>query len=253
MDPRVARVQVPRGEEWRIALIRRVMLSDSVKAELLDDIMSGKYRPGDRLVESQIAKQMGISQSPVREALRDLVAMRFVELVPHRGARVRKMDRREFLEIYPVRAALEELAGTLAVGNVADCADELEEAMAQMTRAFKAREARDMAQWDVRFHRAILEATGNQILIETWSSLMIEARTYLTLSNLMNLEPDLDLAERHRPILDALYSGNPAAAGAAMRHHVEEFGGIFSRILPESGDLTSLAAAEGAAPLVKSA
>ena len=234
-------------------MIRRVVLSDSVKAELLDDIMSGKYKPGDRLVESQIAKQMGISQSPVREALRDLVAMRFVELVPHKGARVRQMDRREFLEIYPVRAALEELAGTLAVGNIADCADELEEAIAQMTRAFGDRDAREMAQWDVRFHRAILEATGNQILIETWSSLMIEARTYLTLSNLMTLDPDIDLAARHRPILDALYSGDPARAGASMRRHVEEFGGIFSRILSQSGDLSSLVVADQDGPLVKTA
>lgn len=232
-------------------MIRRVVLSDSVKAELLDDIMSGKYKPGDRLVESQIAKSMGISQSPVREALRDLVAMRFVELLPHKGARVRQMDRREFLEIYPVRAALEELAGTLAVGHIEECADDLEEAISMMEKAFEARDPREMAQWDVRFHRAILEATGNQILIETWSSLMIEARTYLTLSNLMSLQPELDLAARHRPIVEALHSGDPVVAGRVMRSHVEEFGGIFRKILPQGDDLVTPATAKSDAPLAK--
>ncbi|MEL7462111.1 MAG: GntR family transcriptional regulator, partial [Pseudomonadota bacterium] len=91
-------------------MIQRVILSEQVKEELLDDIMAGRYKPGDRLVESQIAKRMGISQSPVREALRDMVAMRFVEVEPHKGARVRRIDQREVLEIYPVRACLEELA-----------------------------------------------------------------------------------------------------------------------------------------------
>ena len=64
-------------------MIQRVVLSDQVKEELLDGIMSGRRQPGDRLVESQIARRMGISQSPVREALRDLAAMRFVEVLPH--------------------------------------------------------------------------------------------------------------------------------------------------------------------------
>lgn len=228
-------------------MIRHVILSESVKEALLDGIMSGKYKPGDRLVESKIAKEMGISQSPVREALRDLVAMRFVELLPHKGARVRKMDRREFLEIYPVRAALEELAGNLAASRVSGKLDELEEDIFYMTQAFQSRNAREMAHWDVRFHRAIFEATGNQILIETWSSLMIESRTYLTLSNLMQLHPVLDLAERHRPILDALASGDANASGAVMRHHVMEFGDMFSKILPNDDEYAELAHAAGAA------
>jgi DNA-binding transcriptional MocR family regulator len=86
-------------------MINRLILSEQVKEELLNDILMGKYQPGDRLVESQIAKEMGISQSPVREALRDLVAMRFVEVVPYKGARVRMIDpATSWREIYPVRA-----------------------------------------------------------------------------------------------------------------------------------------------------
>lgn len=207
-------------------MIQKVVLSEQVKEELLDDIMSGRYKPGDRLVESQIAKRMGISQSPVREALRDMVAMRFVEVQPHKGARVRKIDHREVVEIYPVRARLEELAGQLAVENAQKHVGDLERSVELMTKAFRDKDAKTMAHWDVKFHRTILEASGNQILIESWSSLMIEARTYVTLSNLMVLRPEIDLAEWHLPIIEAIKGGDPERCGFEMRKHVEEIGVI---------------------------
>lgn len=211
-------------------MIQRVVLSEQVKEQLLDDIMAGRYQPGDRLVESQIAKRMGISQSPVREALRDMVAMRFVEVEPHKGARVRRIDEREVLEIYPVRARLEELAGQLAVSNSDQYLDELEVAIDRMTRAFAEGDVRKLAHWDVKFHRTILEASGNQILIQTWNSLMIEARTFVTLNNLFTRAPEIDLAARHAPIIDALRAGDPMWCGQVMRRHVEEFGDVMRGI-----------------------
>jgi len=216
-------------------MIQRVVLSEQVKEELLDDIMSGRYKPGDRLVESQIAKRMGISESPVREALRDMVAMRFVEVQPHKGARVREIDDREVLEIYPVRACLEELAGQLAVAHVADCLGGLHVAINEMVKAFAAGDVRTLAHWDVAFHRTILEASGNQILIETWNSLMIEARTFVTLSNLISRSPEIDLAGRHYPIIEALEEGDPVKCGKVMRRHVEEFGDVMHGIFSDTG------------------
>ena len=217
-------------------MIQRAILSDQVKEELLDDILNGRYKPGDRLVESQIAKKMGLSQSPVREALRDLVAMRFVEVEPHKGARVRKVDQREILEIYPVRACLEELAGTLAVQHIGERLSELEEIVGRMTEAFESGDARKMSHWDVLFHRTIIEATGNQILIETWNSLMIEARTFVTLNNLMVNKPDLNLADWHDPIIETLREGDPKRCGLEMRKHVEEFGKVMHSLFdPQPG------------------
>lgn len=220
-------------------MIQRVVLSEQVKEELLDDIMSGRYKPGDRLVESQIAKRMGISQSPVREALRDMVAMRFVEVEPHKGARVRKIDQREVLEIYPVRASLEELAGQLAVANAPDYLGELDTAINRMVKAFSEGDVRTLAHWDVIFHRTILEATGNQILIETWNSLMIEARTFVTLNNLISRAPEIDLAGRHYPIIEALKEGDPIKCGKVMRSHVEEFGTVMHDIFGENDEKVS--------------
>ena len=211
-------------------MIQRVVLSQQVKEELLNDIMLGRYQPGDRLVESQIAKRLGISQSPVREALRDLVAMRFVEVEPHKGARVREIDEREVLEIYPVRACLEELAGQLAVANTPSYLNELERIVEKMSDAFQVGDTRTLAKWDVLFHRTIVEGSGNAILIETWNSLMIEARTFVTLSNLIVRKPQIDLAARHYPIIEALREGDPKKCGAVMRQHVEEFGSVMDGI-----------------------
>lgn len=211
-------------------MIQRVTLSEQVKEELLDDIMSGRFQPGDRIIESQIAKRMGISQSPVREALRDLVAMRFIEVEPHKGARVRQIAQREVMEIYPVRARLEELAGLLGVERAKERMGELERAVERMSDAFRAGDARTMAQWDVNFHRIILEATENQILIESWNSLMIEARTFVTLNNLMLHRPGLDLAARHNPILEAIRRGDPDICALEMRRHVEEFGDVMQAV-----------------------
>src|SRR3954468_15644671 len=97
--------------------IARTVLREQVKDVLLQRIVSGELEPGERLVETRIAQELGTSQAPVREALRDLELLRLVESEPFRGARVRVFDEEEMIEVYPVRAALEELAARLAAEN----------------------------------------------------------------------------------------------------------------------------------------
>jgi DNA-binding GntR family transcriptional regulator len=88
----------------------RLLLREHVKEAILERILSGEYAPGERLVETRLAREFETSQVPVREALRDLEMLRFVESEPFRGARVRAVTPEEMLEIYPVRSALEEVA-----------------------------------------------------------------------------------------------------------------------------------------------
>src|SRR4051812_17563487 len=109
---------------------RTVLLRDEIKERIVERILDGTYGPGERIVESAVAAEFGVSQAPVREALRDLEAMRFVESQPHRGARVRAVTSQELVQIYPVRAALEEVAGREAAtrlreDQLAALADEL--------------------------------------------------------------------------------------------------------------------------------
>lgn len=202
---------------------RTVLLRDALKERIVERILDGTYGPGERIVESAVAAEFGVSQAPVREALRDLEAMRFVESQPHRGARVRAVTSAELVQIYPVRAALEEVAGREAAPRITEeelglLGDEL----AGMRRAADTGDLHALMVHDTRFHEIIVEASGNQVLIDVWRSLRVEARN---LVSALKSHSDLQsIAELHRPVLQAVRFRDPELAGKEMRAHIEFFG-----------------------------
>jgi DNA-binding GntR family transcriptional regulator len=204
------------------ASVTRVVLREQVKELILERILDGTYRPGERLVETRIATELGTSQAPVREALRDLELLRFVESEPFRGARVREVSQEELIEIYPVRAAIEEVAAREAATRLNGDVEALAAELDSMHRAADAKDLHAQVDHDVAFHRLIVEASGNQVLLETWLSLRIEARTIVTA--LRTGLDGHDIAERHRPVLEALRARDPELAGTTLRRHVEQFG-----------------------------
>jgi DNA-binding GntR family transcriptional regulator len=208
--------------------LRRTTLRDEIKDRILERILDGSYGPGERIVESQVATEFGTSQAPVREALRELEAMRFVETQPHRGARVRQVTTEELIQIYPVRAALEEVAGREAAVRMSDeQLSALGDELAGMGRAAEAQDLHAQLLHDVRFHEIIVEASGNQVLVDVWRSLRVEART---LVSAIRADSDLRMiAEMHRPVLQALQSRDPELAGKEMRAHIEFFGSLVAR------------------------
>jgi DNA-binding GntR family transcriptional regulator len=205
-----------------MAGVSRTVLHQQVKEVLLERILAHEYAPGDRLVETRIAHELGVSQAPVREALRELETLRFVESSPFKGARVREVSDDELAEIYPIRAALESVAASAAAGRLAGRVAPLER---EVRRMAKARHLRDQVEHDVRFHRLIVEASGNARLLELWESLQVEARTMITAIR-TGLDP-VEVARRHEPIVDALRRQDAQAAGDEIRRHVEDFGRMF--------------------------
>jgi DNA-binding GntR family transcriptional regulator len=208
--------------------LARINLRSQIKEILLGRILSGEYKPGDRLIELQIAQEFGTSQAPVRESLRELEALGFVTSEPYRGTRVREWTRDELAEIYPVRAALEEVAAQAAarylIGNVAL----LETEIAAMQSAAQESNLLEAVRHDVAFHRLIVEASRNRVLLGVWQSLHVESRTLITL---LGAKLDLDtLPSLHRPILDALAEGDGTKAGKLIREHIENFGILLLKI-----------------------
>jgi DNA-binding GntR family transcriptional regulator len=199
--------------------IRRTVLREEVKSVLLERILSGHYAPGDRLVEIRIAQELGVSQAPVREALRDLESVRFVESAPFRGARVRQVSDAELIEVYPIRGALEEVAACEAAKRMDGDVSALEAELDGMRRA---QDVREQVEHDARFHELIVRASGNSRLIEIWSSLQVETRTAITALR-TGLTPH-EAAELHEPIVEALRARNARAAGRAIRSHFDHFG-----------------------------
>jgi DNA-binding GntR family transcriptional regulator len=199
--------------------LTRTVLREQIRELLLERILKGELQSGDRIVELQLAQELGTSQAPVREALRELQSLGFVEHEPYRGTRVRRITEEELAEIYPVRAALEELAAQEAASRLDGKVGELEREFEAMREAAGRDDLQDLAAHDATFHRLIVEAAGNKVLLDTWRTLRVEARVVVTV-----LKTDIDLhelAELHRPLLEALKEGSPEKAGEALRQHFE--------------------------------
>jgi DNA-binding GntR family transcriptional regulator len=206
--------------------ISRTVLREQVKDLLLQRIASGELRPGDRIVETRVAAELGTSQAPVREALRDLELLRLVESEPFKGARVRGFGNAELVEVYPVRAALEELAAKEATRRLAGDVSALEAEVEAMRQAARRGDTNALVRHDIAFHRLVVESAGNPILEQCWKSLGVEGPITITLYG-TSVEPE-EAAELHAPLLDAIRSGKPGAAGRAARRHVEAFARIAS-------------------------
>jgi len=198
--------------------IARTVLREQVKEILLERILRGELEPGERLVETRLAKELGTSQAPVREALRDLQLLRLVESEPFRGARVRAVDDSQLLPVFPVRAVLEELAAREAAARVDGDVSPLERELEAMRDAAARGDWRTQISHDIGFHRAVVELTGNEPLLQSWLVLGIEVST--AFATYWTFWDQADLAEFHVPIIDAIRTGDSARAGAEARKHV---------------------------------
>jgi DNA-binding GntR family transcriptional regulator len=202
-----------------------------VKELLLERILRGDLQPGERLVETRIAQELGTSQAPVREALRDLELLRLVESEPFRGSRVRRISDAELLDVFPVRAVLEELAAKLAARRLKGDVSDLEREVAEMLRAAKHGETRTQVSHDIAFHRAIVEASGNRLLLQAWLALGIEAPTAYGVY--WSYFDALELVSFHTPIVDAIRARNVTRAGVEARRHVRRTEQVIRRRLAE--------------------
>jgi DNA-binding GntR family transcriptional regulator len=195
------------------------MHRERAKDVILQRIVSGEYPPGSRLVETRIAQELGVSQAPVREALRDLEQLGCIVHEPFRGCSVRAFSADELLEAFPVRAALEALAARLAAERITEPELlRLAELLETMREAARRGDAHGQSQANASFHATIVRAARNITLERQWALLEPFSRTFLTVS-----QSGLDLlalSERHIPILDALRARDPDAAADAMHRHL---------------------------------
>jgi DNA-binding GntR family transcriptional regulator len=201
-----------------VSVVARTVLREQVKEVLLERILRGELRPGDRLVETRIAQELGTSQAPVREALRDLELANLVESEPFRGSRVRDVSEDELLQTFTVRAVLEELAAKEAARAPKRDVTGLEAEIAAMDAAARAGDVRVQVAHDVTFHRTVAELSGNRPLLQAWLALGIEVPTAYAVY--WTYFDPIELVEFHVPILEAIRDGDVTRAGAEARAHV---------------------------------
>jgi DNA-binding GntR family transcriptional regulator len=194
----------------------RTGLADQIRQVLTDGITSGRWQPGERIIERRIAAELGVSQAPVREALRQLEALRLIETMPNRGARVREFTEEDFAEFFPVRAGLEETAADLAVSRMAGRVVALERHIERLAEA----SGPAVMRHSIAFHREIVEAAGNRLLHSIWESLGIEIWTTLSVRR-HNTELCGKTAE-HIEIADA-FRRQDSRVGRMLRDHVMSY------------------------------
>jgi DNA-binding GntR family transcriptional regulator len=202
---------------------------------LREEILTSRLAPGTELSEVALAQALGTSRGPLREALGRLAAEGLVRIVPRRGAVVTKLTRREFLDTYEVREALETLAVRRAVPRLGDeDRATLREMCGEMERLADAGDAHGFFAVNRRFHIAFVAASGNQRLAQMHSQLLDEMGRLMAKSQELRggMRKSVD---EHREILAAAGAGDAERAAALMAAHIQ----VPQRVLdaPEAAEL----------------
>ncbi|QDV54504.1 GntR family transcriptional regulator [Rosistilla oblonga] len=207
-------------------MFERKCMSDVIRDRIAGRIYDGSLQPGERLRELAIAEEFGTSQTPVREALRELEALRLVHSEAYKGTRVREITAREMTEVYLVRAILEQRAAELAGARLENNVEPLNQAVDRICDSAADGDVDGYARHNLDFHRQIVVAADNMVLLQTWDSLRFEAKIRI---NLIRKMPSIvERAAEHRPIVAALRLGDGDAAGRLLREHSESFAAVWA-------------------------
>lgn len=203
-----------------IALLQSSSLTNVVQQEIERAILQGEYEPGSKLIEATLAQKMGVSRGPVREAFRMLEEAGLVRNEKNRGVFVRDIPIDEAVEIFDLRAAMDELVGRKLAKDITPAQlKEVKGLVDAMEKAVKAEDAYNYHLLNLKFHDRLVEMAGNSKLTAIYRKLIKE----LSLFRRLNLADGWLLpisAGEHRQIIKAIASGDPEAAGKAMFAHV---------------------------------
>ena len=196
-------------------------LRDVVFQTLREAILRGELKPGERLMELQLAAQLGVSRTPIREAIRMLEQEGLAVTMPRKGAEVAKMTLKGMEDVLEIREALDILACQLACDRITD---ELLVTLQEKKKAFEAsletKDVKIIADADISFHDVIYEATGNPKLITLLSNLREQIYRY-RVEYLKAVDSYPILIKEHDDIYQSLVRHNREESTAAIREHVK--------------------------------
>ncbi|MCA1768712.1 MAG: GntR family transcriptional regulator [Halomonas sp.] len=200
--------------------IRSPNLVDQVADHLTEAIIVGRFTPGERLSEVGLARSLGVSRAPIREAARLLESRGLLVSQPRRGFFVRALDASELEDIFDLRLCLERHAmERLAHACTAETLAALYRQVGVLCDAAASGSESRRIEEDLTFHRMMIEATGNRRLLKNFDDLAHELRLCITLITKTHEDPD-SIADCHHLLLDALESGEPARCREAIDYHI---------------------------------
>lgn len=203
-------------------LLKRRVLRDDVAEYLVSAILRGDLAPGDKVVESKLAKELSISQGAVREAIRDLAAQGFLETESYKGTRIRTLTKEQLDDYYDVRTEIEAIAVQWSIikhkSKYLDI-EYLKHCLDSMNRCVQENNPRCMREYDMSFHLAIVQSAHSESLLRAWNSLGNYYWTYIAIyyDNLSSFLPEQ--IDKHRAMYEAIASSDVDSYRKCVRGH----------------------------------
>lgn len=205
----------------KVTMNEYLPLRDVVFNTLRQAILKGELEPGERLMEIQLAERLGVSRTPIREAIRKLELEGLVLMIPRKGAEVAKISARSLRDVLEVRRALEELAIELACQRMSEeDVGNLQKAQEDFKKAIAEGDAMKIAETDEHFHDVIYEGTQNAKLIQMLNNLREQMYRY-RLEYIKDEDKRKILVLEHEKILKTVRERKVAEAKEAVREHID--------------------------------
>lgn len=197
-------------------------LRDVVFNTIKDGILTGRFKPGERLLENQLAEELGVSRTPIREALRMLEIENLVDLIPRKGAQVKEMSEKDIKDVLEIRKVLEELAAGLAAENITKQEiAELKKVHNDFITAFDNGDRKGVLDADTCFHDIIFNATKNDKLVQIISNISIQIFRYRI--TYLKLLSDVSVPDKqHIELIKAFEKRDAERARRISREHIED-------------------------------
>lgn len=207
--------------EFEIEMSEYLPLRDVVFNTLRQAILKGELKPGERLMEIQLAQRLGVSRTPVREAIRKLELEGLVLMIPRKGAEVAQITRQDLEDVLEVRAALEELAVKDACLHITDEEiKKLRKASEEFQKTLKTNDLVASAQADMEFHEVIYNAADNRRLVQILNNLREQMYRY-RLEYLKDTGSHERLNSEHYEIYEGIRNGDKETVKAAIGRHID--------------------------------
>ncbi|MFC1960671.1 GntR family transcriptional regulator [Chloroflexota bacterium] len=194
-------------------------LREQILDALRDAILHGEFKPGDPLIESELAAQLGVSRAPLREAIQVLSAEGLVETIPYHGTSVRALTKKDIEEIYSLRAALESFAvERIITRNNAQDIENLCQIYDDMLSAAEQADWKRISWQDQIFHNTMIELSDHKLLLSTWNVLALRVQQVMALVNKSN-NNIVQIAHNHLPIIEAIIAADTQTATDLIQRH----------------------------------
>ncbi|MBK8021180.1 MAG: GntR family transcriptional regulator [Chloroflexi bacterium] len=212
-----------------LGLIQNKSLREHVLEMLRNAIVNGELKPGQTLVEADLASQLGVSRAPLREAINILNAEGLLETVPYHGTTVTKLARKDIEDLYSIRSLMEGFAvqRLIALGQAEVVAEQLRDICADMMASADEGNLREVNFIDRHFHDTLVASSQNELLVMLWGMVSLRVRQVMSLRNQKkgNLH---EIGRNHLAIVDAIAAEDTDLSVQLLHHHIGSTGDLIA-------------------------